>query len=146
MLRDVFECEKSMNSEIDINKLHDFAEKLCEEANEESGVLEVFWNAVADKEELLREFDYYMNNKDFLCELKVSGITVADILVWQIDRFKAAIDEGKFALKYNGPHMVLGAFYTMADCMDNPDKYVIRFQSETGTDYPGKTGCCDKGQ
>ena len=67
------------------------------------------------------------------------GLTIADILVWQIDRFKAALDEGKFSLKYNGPHMVLAAFLTMVDVSENPEPYLSRFRSETGCDYPGKT-------
>ena len=86
----------------DDKELYEYAAKLCEEANEEDGVLDVFWNRISSYPEILKEFEYYREHNDFLCELKVSGITVADILVWQIDRFKAAIDEGKFALKYNG--------------------------------------------
>lgn len=133
-------------NDVDLNILYEYARSLCEKANEEDGVLEVFWGTVSEYPEVLKEFDYYREHNDFLCELKVCGITVADILVWQIDRFKAAIDEGKFALKYNGPHMVLGAFYTMCDCIRYPEKYTIRFQSETGTDYPGKSTCCDKAE
>lgn len=128
----------------EIEELHEYARKLCEEGYEEEGVLETFWSAVITHPEVLKEFWYYSKNQDFLCELVIKGITVADILVWQVDRFKAALDEGKFALKYNGPHMILGAFYTMTDVFDYPDKYVYRFQSESGSDYPGKTSCCDK--
>lgn len=126
-------------------KLYMYAKQLCEEANEEDDVLSVFWGAVSNCEEVLEEFAYYMEHQDFKGDLQVNGITVADILIWQIDRFKAALDEGKFALKYNGPHMILAAFYTMTDVVDNPQKYIARFSSETGTDYPGKSSCCDKG-
>ncbi len=129
---------------MDEKKLYVYAAKLCREANEEDGVLEAFWNRIRPYPEIMKEFDYYCDHNDFLCELKVSGITVADILVWQIDRFKAALDDGKFALKYNGPHMVLGAFYTMADVIDDPGKYSARFSSETGSDYEGKSSCVDK--
>lgn len=125
--------------------LQEYARKLCEDAHEEEGALEVFLNRIKDYPEVLKEFDYYRQHNDFLCELKVSGITVADILVWQIDRFKAALDEGKFALKYNGPHMVLAAFYTMCDVIDEPQKFTSRFSSETGSDYEGKSACVDKG-
>ena len=125
-------------------ELYEYARLLCEKANEEDGVLEVFWSRITAYPEIMKEFEYYRRNNDFCCELKVSGITVADILVWQIDRFKAALDEGKFALKYNGPHMVLAAFYTMADVIDHPERFVNRFSSETGTDYEGKSSCVDK--
>ncbi len=127
-----------------MNELYEYARKLCEDAAEEDGVLEVFWERISKYPELIKEFDYYRKNNDFLCELVVEGITVADILVWQIDRFKAALDEGKFALKYNGAHMVLAAFYTMADVIDDPSKFTSRFSSETGSDYEGKTACVDK--
>ena len=127
----------------DHNELYEYAKKLCEDACEEAGTLDVFWNRISAYPEILKEFEYYREHNDFLCELKICGITVADILVWQIDRFKAALDEGKFALKYNGPHMVLGAFYTMADVIDDPAKFTNRFRSETGTDYEGKSGCVD---
>ena len=127
-----------------MNELYEYAKKLCEDAAEEDGVLDVFWNRISSYPELLSEFEYYRMHNDFSCSLSVEGITVADILVWQIDRFKAALDEGKFALKYNGPHMVLAAFYTMADVIDEPERFTSRFSSETGSDYEGKTACVDK--
>jgi len=126
------------------NGLYEYAAKLCEDADEEAGVLDEFWGRISSYPEVLKEFGYYRDNNDFLCELKVSGITVADILVWQIDRFKAALDEGKFALKYNGPHMVLAAFYTMCDVIEHPERFTARFSSETGSDYEGKSSCVDK--
>ena len=127
-----------------MDELYEYAKKLCEDACEEAGVLDTFWNRISSYPEVMREFEYYREHNDFLCELKVEGITVADILVWQIDRFKAALDEGKFALKYNGPHMVLAAFYTMCDVIDDPSRFSSRFSSETGTDYEGKSACVDK--
>ena len=127
-----------------MNELYDYVKKLCEDACEEEGVLDAFWKRVGSYPDVLKELDYYRQHNDFLCELKVEGITVADILVWQIDRFKAALDEGKFALKYNGPHMVLAAFYTMCDVIDDPSRFTSRFSSETGSDYEGKSACVDK--
>ncbi len=130
---------------MDNNELYEYAKKLCEDACEEEGVLDAFLNRINSYPDVISEFDHYRLHNDFLCELKVEGITVADILVWQIDRFKAALDEGKFALKYNGPHMVLAAFYTMCEVIDDPSKFTSRFSSETGSDYEGKSACVDKG-
>lgn len=123
------------------NALYDYAKYLVESAGEANPeeYLKDFWNKISSNEELLKEFSYYAYNTDFLCEYKVDGLSVADILVWQIDRFKAALDEGKFSLKYNGPHMVLSAFLTMSDVAKDSAPYLSRFRSETGCDYPGKT-------
>ena len=138
------ETKKVSKGTVLFDTLYEYSRKLCEEAHEEDGALDVFWNRISAYPEIVKEFDYYRQHNDFLCDLKVCGITVADILVWQIDRFKAALDEGKFALKYNGPHMVLAAFYTMADVIDHPEKFTSRFSSETGTDYEGKSYLVDK--
>ena len=120
-------------------QLYEYAGKLCEAAGDDKEYLDRFWKIVSANDALIKEFAYYALTNDFLLEYKVAGISVADILIWQTDRFKAALDEGKFNLKYNAPHMILAAFITMGDVSDNPGKYLSRFNSETGTDYPGKT-------
>ena len=122
----------------------EYAQKLCNEAGEKEGAADMFISHIGTHPDIMKEFVYYAKNNDFLCEYNVCGLTVADIVVWQIDRFKAAIDEGRFELKFNGPHMVLSAFYTMVDVAANPQKYLNRFRSETGSDYPGKESCYDK--
>ena len=123
---------------------HEWAYALCECAGEIKEYAEVFWERLTRSEGVYGEYVNYMLTQNFACTYSIEGVTVVDIMVWQIDRFKAALDEGKFALKYNGPHMVLAAFYAMADVVDNPDCYVNRFRSETGSDYEGKSACVDK--
>ncbi|MCR5107309.1 MAG: hypothetical protein K6B28_04025 [Lachnospiraceae bacterium] len=102
------------------------------------------WERMLKSDALYKEVSYYHDHNDFLCELSVKNMTVVDILIWQIDRFKAAIDEGKFGLKYNSSEMVLKAFYTMYDVLADPEGYFEHFRSETGTDYEGKTSCFTK--
>lgn len=121
------------------SELYEYARKLCKEAGDDDEFLSSVWKAVSSNPKLLKEFAYYAVTNDFLLEYKVEGLSVADILIWQTDRFKAAIDEGKFNLKFNAPHMILAAFLTMSDVELNPEKYLSRFHSETGCDYPGKT-------
>lgn len=124
--------------EYDEKTLYSHIASMCEKAGEPEGAADVFYSNIVNSPELIKEFEYYAENRDFLCEYKVSGLSVADILVWQVDRFKAALDEGKFELKYNGPHMVLAAFNTMCDVEKNPSRYLQRFRAESGSDYPGK--------
>lgn len=122
-------------------ELEEYVLNLCRKAGEPEGSDKAFLKMMESDERLMREFEYYAEHNDFACGLKIDGLTVVDILVWQVDRFKAAIDEGRFELKYNGPHMVLSAFYTMGDVIKNPERYKERFNCETGSDYPGKTMC-----
>ena len=128
---------------VNASELKEYIRTLCNAAGEPEGYDDEFFNVISQNQPLLKEFVYYAMKSDFLCEYKVEGITVPDILVWQTDRFKAAIDEGKFALKFNAPHMLLSAFMTMADVAKRPQHYVSRFRSETGSDYPGKTDLRD---
>lgn len=101
-----------------------FADRLCASLKNGDGIAE--------------EFIYYMERKDFRCLTKVEGYTVVDIMVWQIDHFKAQLDRGNYGMKNNGSKMVLRAFDTMLKMKEDPEKYKQLMESETGTDYPGK--------
>ena len=61
-----------------------------------------------------------------------------DIMVWQIDHFKAEMDRRDPGMGQNGDKMVLLAFDTLLKMRKNPGKYVRALQGETGTDYPEK--------
>ncbi|MDE5933645.1 MAG: hypothetical protein K2H40_14345 [Lachnospiraceae bacterium] len=116
----------------------EWAEALCLYAGEDESFLEQFWNALMESEPVYREFVYYLENRNFLCEYRISGYTVVDIMVWQMDHFKAEMDRGNDDMKHNGDKMLLMAFDTMLKMEKQPEKYVYLMQSETGTDYPDK--------
>ncbi|NBI89709.1 hypothetical protein D3Z45_03695 [Lachnospiraceae bacterium] len=88
--------------------------------------------------EIGEEFLHYVETGDFSCKAKVEGYTVVDIMVWQIDHFKAEMDRGLYGMKHNGSKMVLRAFDTMLKMRKEPEKYRYLMQTETGTDYPEK--------
>lgn len=115
-----------------------WAEALCYYAGEGAEFMEQFWDALQASEGVYREFVYYLENSNFLCQHKVAGYTVVDIMVWQMDHFKAQMDRGHYDMKQNGDKMLLMAFDTMLKMEKQPEKYVALMRSETGTDYPGK--------
>ncbi|MCR4739894.1 MAG: hypothetical protein K5886_06495, partial [Lachnospiraceae bacterium] len=136
-----------MNTEAltdDGKELYDWIKQKARDFTDDGTFADELMSRVLEKKELYEEIDYYRLHEDFLCTLKVKGMTVVDILVWQTDRFKAAIDEGKFGLKYNPSEMILKAYYTMYDVMRDPELYFEHFRSETGTDYEGKKSCFTK--
>lgn len=120
------------------NKALEFARALCKYSNKDDKFLEEFVGKLLDSPALYREFMYYIEHQDFLCEMNIEGITVPDILVWQVDKFKAGIDEGRFELKYNPDAMLLAAFNTMYDVEKDPAKYLENFRTVTGSDYEDK--------
>lgn len=115
-----------------------WARALCYYAGEDEEFLKRFWEELLASEKIYKEFVHYLSNRNFLCEYKIEGYSVVDIMVWQMDHFKAEMDRGHDDMKQNGDKMLLMAFDTMLKMEKQPDKYVRLMQSETGTDYPDK--------
>ena len=58
-----------------------------------------------------------------------------DIMVYQVDHFKAAMDRVDMKkYKYNGEFMVLMAFNTLLEMKENPSEFVYKMQHESGID------------
>lgn len=113
-----------------------FIKELCRRAGEDEQFVEEFRNALAADEEVYQEFVYYMEHNDFACRVKVEGYSVVDILIWQIDHFRAWLDRDTTGTKRNKDRMVLLAFDTMLRMRKDPHKYLEKMMGETGTDRP----------
>lgn len=88
--------------------------------------------------EILDEYLYYLNTGSFLCKYVICGYTIADIIIWQMDHFKALLDDHTAMNKGNEYRMVLEGFATMMKMKKNPEPYVAKMQSTTGTDFVEK--------
>lgn len=97
-----------------------------------------FWQRLKEDTELLEELEYYAVNKEFLCKYKVAGYTVTDILVWQVDHFKAYLDRREEINRYRQDKLIYNSFEILLQMRQNPDPFVNKLQGETGTDYEGK--------
>ena len=120
------------------DRVYLWAQALCRCAGESGIFLEDFWRRLRQSEPVYREFVYYLENQNFLCEYKVNGYGLVDIMVWQMDHFKAQMDRGRDDMKNNGDKMLLMAFDTLLKMERDPARYVGLMQTETGTDYEGK--------
>ncbi|MDE7187968.1 MAG: hypothetical protein K2O13_10750 [Lachnospiraceae bacterium] len=123
-------------------RVYQWAQALCSCAGEGEDFLKDFWEALTQSEGVYREFEYYLEHQTFLCEYKIAGYSVVDIMVWQIDHFKANLDQSKGGNAYtgggSGDRMLLMAFHTMLKMEQEPEGYAALMQTETGTDYSGK--------
>lgn len=119
-------------------KAYVWARELCRASGEGEQFLEQFWNMLTEEDDIYEEYIYFMEHQDFLCKAKVENLTVIDIMVWQIDHFKAELDRDKEDMRTNKDKMLLMAFYTMLLMRQNAAPYLQKISSETGTDYPGK--------
>lgn len=119
-------------------EVKEWIKELCKAAEAEEGFYETFLKKLQDAPEIYKELLYFAYHQDFLCAYKIQGYSVVDILVWQMDHFKAQLDRDNYALKHNQNKMVLTAFDTFLEMEKEPQKFSALLQSETGTDYPGK--------
>lgn len=115
-----------------------YGAQLCGKAGKDQAFYDRLWNGLLAHPDILAEFVYYTEHQDFCCRAKVMERTVADILVWQIDHFKAALDRDCEDTRCSREKMVLQAFDTMVKMAEDPQPYLQKMESETGTDYVGK--------
>ena len=126
-----------MNTDQINEAAHEWAYALCECAGETREYAETFWKRLTGSEGVYGEYVHYMLNQDFACSYKIEGVTIVDIMVWQIDRFKAGMDSVR-PERDNPDRMLLTAFVTMLDMEERPDELLDAYRRDTGTDYPGK--------
>ena len=97
-----------------------------------------FWETLRKDAEILEELEYYAAHGEFLCKYKVAGYTVTDILVWQVDHFKAYLDRREEINRYRQDKLLYNSFEILLQMRQNPEPFVNKLQGETGTDYEGK--------
>ena len=129
--------EKQMTGE-ERTKAYAWARGLCYYAGKDEAFLERFFEMLTASEGVSGEFLYYLDHHNFLCRYQVAGYSLIDIMVWQMDHFKAQLDRDREGMKSNGDQMLLEAFHTMLLMERDSQYYVNLMQTETGTDYVGK--------
>lgn len=119
-------------------RAYEWAKALCHYAGENESFLENFFAMLTASAGVFEEFVFYLDHQNFLGKYKVAGYGLIDIMVWQMDHFKAQLDRDRRDMKENGDRMLLMAFHTMLLMEREPEYYVNLMQIETGTDYADK--------
>ena len=120
------------------NEIKDWTKLLAGNAGEDEAFVNEFIEMMNGSEKIKEEYIYYMINNRFLGEYSVCGMTVVDVMIWQMDHFKSDLDRGLYDMQSNPNKMLLRAFYTMLKMEKDPNAYIQKYGSDTGTDYPGK--------
>lgn len=96
-----------------------------------------FGKRLAGNTDVLNEYVHYLKTGNFIGEYKLASLSISDIIVYQIDHFKAAMDQDRLDMKFNPDKMVLMAFDKMLELSENPENaeaFKNRLTSESGTD------------
>lgn len=119
-------------------QVKEFTHKACLE----NGFTEVFfadfWERMLKHDDIYKEYVWYLVKKEFISDVNIKGYHVVDIMIWQMDHFKAKLDVDTYDMKHNEAKMILNAFDTFLKMSEEPDDYIERIQVDTGTDYPDK--------
>lgn len=119
-------------------EIRGWAMRLAECAGQSEQQAQDFVAELENSQEIQEELCYYYEHQNFLCKYRVAGYTIVDILVWQVDHFKAFLDRPDEMNRYHQDRLVWSAFHTMLEMQRNPENYRRKMQEETGTDYAGK--------
>ena len=115
-------------------KAYEWAAALCGYAGADEGFLQDFWARLTADEEIYEEFVYYLAHQDFLCKVKIEGYGLVDLMIFQIDHFRAAMDRDVADMRLNKDKMLLMAFNSLLQMRKDPAPFVRMLQNETGTD------------
>lgn len=127
-----------MNKEYE-EQIKNVVNEMSEAAGFDAAFADNFFAGIIKDESLLNEFVTYLTTSKFTCENKVAGYSVVDILVWQMDHFKAFLDRDSLAKSNNECEKLLLAFDTFMKMKEEPEKYLELLTGESGSDYDGKT-------
>ena len=115
-------------------KALEFLQQLCEYAGKDDEFASGLWSEFIGDPDLYDEFVYYADNHTFLDEMKISGYSMSDLYVWQMDRYNIVRELGKNPAACNKETLVLNAFSEMANMKRDPAEYVKRIESGKGND------------
>lgn len=118
--------------------LEEYVYVLAVQAGESEEYAAGLWGRIVKSSGVLRELAYYHDYGKFWGEYKVAGYGITDILVWQVDHFKAYLDRREEVNRWQPEKLFLKALDIMLQMEDNPQPFVEKIQGETGTDYVGK--------
>ena len=132
--------EKEQSEQLDraMKVLEEYVHELAAQAGESEEYAVDLWSRIVKSNGVLRELAYYHDYGKFWGEYKVAGYSITDILVWQVDHFKAYLDRREEVNRWQPEKLFLKALDTLLLMETDPQPIVDKLQGETGTDYVGK--------
>ncbi len=121
-----------------MDELCRFVKGLAEKAGESEEYAADLWERISKSGGVLQELAYYHDYRQLLCKHCVAGYTLADILVWQVDHFKAWLDRPLEINRYRQEKLFLSALDIMLCMEKDPLPYIKKMSDESGTDFVDK--------
>ncbi len=116
-----------------MNALHDFVLALSEQAGKGEEYGKTLWGRITNSVGVLRELAYFHDTGEFWGKYEVAGYTLTDIVVWQVDHFKAYMDRVEMN-RFHRERLFLESLEVLLDMEENPEKFVRKMAEESGQD------------
>ena len=121
-----------------LQTLERYVYQLAEQAGETEEYARNLWSRIRSSNGVLKELAYYHDYGKFWGEYKVAGYTLTDILVWQVDHFKAYLDRHEEVNRWKPERLLLHSLDVMLQMEHDPAPFAAKMAGETGTDFVGK--------
>ncbi len=118
--------------------LENYVKNLADAAGESGDYAADLWRRIRASDGVLKELAYYHDYGSFWGKYRVAGYSLTDILVWQVDHFKAYLDRHEEVNRWHPERLLLQSLDVMLQMEVNPQPFVEKMRGETGTDYVGK--------
>ena len=115
--------------------LHNFVKNLSEKAGRDEKYADELWGRILSSEGVLKELAYYHDTGSFWDGYEVAGFHLTDIIVWQVDHFKAYMDRREEMNRYHTERLFLDSISVMLDMENDPQPYINKMRDESGTDF-----------
>ena len=132
------EMNEQQRLEKALETLKNFLTELCRKAGKTPEYSEDLWKRIKESNGILRELAYYHDYGEFYGQYKVAGYGLTDILVWQVDHFKAYMDRHEEMNRYRTERLFVESLDIMLRMEEDPTQYVAKMREETGTDFADK--------
>ena len=115
--------------------LHNFIRALSEKAGKDEAYAEDLWNRILGSEGVLKELAYYHDTGSFWDGYAIEGFHLTDILVWQVDHFKAYMDRREEMNRYKTEKLFVESLDIMLQMEKDPQPFIKKMREESGTDF-----------
>jgi len=115
--------------------LKNFVYRLSEQAGRDEAFAADFWERISHSQGELMELAYYHDKGEFWGQHVVAGYHLTDIIVWQVDHFKAYMDRGDDMNRYRQQRLLLDSLDIMLKMETDPEPYIKKMREESGTDF-----------
>ena len=115
--------------------LHNFIKNLSEKAGKDENYAEDLWKRILTSEGVLKELAYYHDTGNFWDGYEIAGFHLTDIIVWQVDHFKAYMDRREEMNRYKTEKLFVESLDIMLQMEKDPAPFIRKMREESGTDF-----------